>query len=54
MAELDSLTPRSRQNGYSASSSTSRVAPPSFTVNLKDCEVNEGESFDLLCKTQGV
>lgn len=61
MSELESLTPRSRviTNGHMTHShsghhhSHHHVAPPSFTVKLKDCQVEEGERLDLECTTQG-
>ena len=58
MSELDALTPRSRINGHMTSTSANHhhhsASPPSFTLKLKDCEVEEGESFDLQCTTQGI
>ena len=58
ISELDALTPRSRINGHMTSTSANHhhhsASPPSFTLKLKDCEVEEGESFDLQCTTQGI
>ncbi|XP_067933209.1 myosin light chain kinase, smooth muscle-like [Watersipora subatra] len=49
MAELDALTPKLQQNGHDSS----QCSPPSFTVNLKDCQIEEGQSLDLVCRTEG-
>lgn len=51
LAELDSFSPRS--HSHSRTHTVGHHAAPSFTRNIQDCEVEEGDSFDLECTTQG-
>lgn len=59
MSELNALTPRTRVHGSHTTHSTGShhhhhvASAPAFTINLEDCEVEEGESFDLQCTTEG-
>lgn len=52
MAELDGLSPHSSTYHHTTHSNHT-VTPPSFTLHLKDCEVEEGERLDLICTAQG-
>lgn len=62
MNELDSLSPRKSQMGKVKTTSQAHhhhyhhhsASAPSFVQQLNDCEVDEGESFDMECTTQGL